>query len=121
MKLFNSIGHFFAWVIGKAVPAAAQAVVSADTSSLATAIVGLLGSKGATVQKGIEAIAGDVLRAFGAAGAAIGSGGLNVTFDEATIAAIKALYSDLAGLFGKPAAAAAPATPTAPAPAGPGQ
>ncbi|MGH9416853.1 MAG: hypothetical protein ACRD01_09520 [Terriglobales bacterium] len=109
MKLFNSIGHLFAWVISKIVPAA-EAVVAADASPIASALAGLVGSKGAVVQAGIQAIAGDVLNAFSAAGAAIGAGGLNVTFDQATIQAIEALYKDVAGLFGK---AAPTPTPTA--------
>ncbi|HVB40169.1 MAG TPA: hypothetical protein VNE83_04675 [Terriglobales bacterium] len=116
MKIFNSIGHFFAWILGKAVPVAA-AVVAADQSPLAQAIVGLLGSRGQAVQDGIQAIAGDVLKAFGDAGAAVGAGGLNVQFDQATIAAIEALYRDLGGLFGK-SKNTAPATSAAKAAAG---
>lgn len=116
MKIFNSIGHFFAWILHVAIPQAA--VVAGDAaqvaeSPLASAIAGLLGSKGAAVQSGIEAIAGDVLKSFEAAGAAIAADGLNVQFDQVTIAAIQALYSDLGGLFGKPPAApAGAAAPT---------
>lgn len=108
MKIFNSIGHFFAWILHTGLPQAEQAVTNvaqAAASPLAGAIAQLLGSKGAAVQNGIEAIAGDVLHAFGAAGAAIGASGLNVSFDEATVEAIKTLYADLAELFGKPAEA----------------
>lgn len=112
MKIFNSIGHMFAWVIGKIVPAA-QAVEAVDASPIAAALAGLLGSKGAAVQQGIQAIAGDVLNAFGAAGAAIGAEGLNVTFDQVTIQAIEMLYHDVAGAFGKGASAPAPAAPAA--------
>ncbi len=104
MKIFNSIGHFFAWVVSKIVPAA-QAVETTATSPLAQALVQLLGSKGQAVQDGIQAIAGDVLNAYQAAGAAIGDAGLNVKFDQATIQAIEALYHDLAGVFGKTAPA----------------
>ncbi|HXR96982.1 MAG TPA: hypothetical protein VN709_03980 [Terriglobales bacterium] len=105
MKIFNSIGHFFAWVLHVGLPA----VETAAASPLATAIAGVLGSKGATAQAGIEAIAGDVLNAFDAAGAAVGASGLNVKFDQATIAAIEALYADLQSLFGKKPAPPAPA------------
>jgi hypothetical protein len=110
MKIFNSIGHFFAWILHTGLPHAAQAVTEVEqaaTSPLASAIAQLIGRKGGAVQNGIEAIAGDVLHAFGAAGAAIGASGLNVTFDEATVEAIKTLYGDFAELFGKPATATA--------------
>ncbi len=120
-KLFNSIGHFFAWVISKVVPTAeavATDVAAAASSPLGTAIAQLLGAKGAAVQAGIEAIAGDVLKSFEAAGAAIGASGLNVQFDQVTVAAIEQLYKDLAGLFGKTAAPTAAAS-TAPSPAAP--
>jgi hypothetical protein len=100
MKIFNSIGHFFAWVLGKIVPAA-QAVEQAAGSPLGQALAGLLGSKGQAVQDAIQAIAGDVLNAYQAAGAAIGSAGLNVSFDQATVQAIELLYHDLAAVFGK--------------------
>ena len=104
MKIFNSIGHFFAWIFHTALPKAetvVQTVEAAAASPLATAIVALLGAKGASVQAGIEAIAGDVLSAFDAAGATVGANGLNVKFDQVTVAAIEALYKDLAALFGK--------------------
>ncbi len=117
MKIFNSIGHFFAWILHVGIPQAAVVVgdvAQVAESPLATAIAGLLGSKGAAVQSGIEAIAGDVLKSFEAAGAAIGAEGLNVTFDQVTIQAIQTLYADLGGLFGKTAKTAAPA-PAAPA------
>lgn len=108
MKIFNSIGHFFAWIFSK-VAAGAQAVATVDQGPLAQAIASLLGSKGEEVQASIQAIAGDVLKSFGAAGAAIGASGLNVEFDTATIQAIEQLYRDLAGLFGKSNTAATPA------------
>lgn len=104
MKLFNSIGHVFAWILHVALPKAATAatdVEQAAATPLAGFLAQLLGSKGAAAQKGIEAIAGDVLHAFGAAGEAIGAGGLNVQFDQATVEAIQTLYADVAGLFGK--------------------
>lgn len=98
MKLFNSIGHFFAWVVSQAIPraeAATREVAQAALSPLGSAIAQLLGAKGATFQAGIEAIAGDVLSAFEDAGAAIAAGGLNVKFDTATVAAIQTIYADL--------------------------
>ncbi|HVB39672.1 MAG TPA: hypothetical protein VNE83_02145 [Terriglobales bacterium] len=104
MKIFNSIGHFFAWVLDTGLPKATVAVQEVETaaaSPLASAIASLLGSKGAAVQSGLQAIAGDVLSAFGDAGAAIGAAGLNVQFDAATVTAIKAIYGDLGSLFGK--------------------
>ncbi|HEY7839184.1 MAG TPA: hypothetical protein VIC54_11365 [Terriglobales bacterium] len=104
MKIFNSLGHFFAWLLHSGLPKAetvAQDVEKVAASPLASAIASLLGSKGAAVQSGIEAIAGDVLNAFGDAGAAIGADGLNVKFDAATVTAIKAIYGDLGSLFGK--------------------
>lgn len=104
MKIFNSIGHFFAWVLHTGLPQAETVVKDAETaaaSPLAAAIAGLIGSKGAVVQAGIEAIAGDVLNAFGSAGAAIGADGLNVKFDQATVQAIETLHADLAQWFGK--------------------
>ena len=116
MKIFNSIGHFFAWVLHTGLPKAetvAQDVQAVVESPLATAIAGMIGPKGAAVQAGMEAITGDVLKSFGAAGAAIAADGLSVQFDEATVAAIKALYSDLGGLFGKTTATPAAGGPTA--------
>ncbi len=113
MKIFNSIGHAFAWILHQFLPAAtavATEVATVAASPLGTEIAQLLGAKGAAAQAGVEAIAGDVLKAFGAAGAAIGASGLNVQFDSITVAAIEQLYADLGGLFGKSAAAAAPAT-----------
>lgn len=110
-KIFNSIGHFFAWVVSKAIPAASAAVtaVQADLSSpLATMIAQALGPKAQQYQAGIEAIAGDVLKSFESAGAAIGADGLNVQFDETTVAAIQQLYGDIKALVkGAPAAGAA--------------
>jgi hypothetical protein len=97
MKIFNSIGHFFAWVLHVGLPA----VETAASSPLANAIAGVIGSRGTAAQAGLEAIAGDVLKAFDAAGAAVGAEGLNVQFDQATIVAIEALYNDLQSLFGK--------------------
>lgn len=104
MKIFNSLGHMFAWVLHVGLPKAETAVKDVEQaagSPLAAAIAGLIGSKGEAVQAGIEAIAGDVLTAFGAAGAAIGAEGLNVKFDQATVAAIAALHTDLSQMFGR--------------------
>jgi hypothetical protein len=107
MKIFNSIGHAFAWVLSHIVPVAkeAQAIIE---SPLGTALAGLIGSKGAQVQADIEAVAGSVLAAATATGAAVGASGLNIVFDEAAIAAIERLVGTVGGLFGK-----TPATKTA--------
>lgn len=108
MKIFNSIGHAFAWILHQFLPAAekvATEVAAVADSPLGNAIAQLLGQKGTMAQAGIEAIAGDVLKAFEAAGQAIGASGLNVQFDTVTVQAIEALYQDVAGLFGKPTAA----------------
>lgn len=102
--MFNSIGHAFAWVLHQFLPTAEAVATEVGTvaaSPLGADIAKLLGAKGIQAQGGIEAIAGDVLKAFGAAGAAIGAEGLNVQFDEVTVQAITALYKDVSGLFGK--------------------
>lgn len=107
MKIFNSIGHAFAWIIHQFIPAAEKVtseVAAVAASPLGSAITQLLGQRGAAAQSGIEAIAGDVLKAFESAGQAIGASGLNVQFDTVSIQAIEALYKDVAGLFGKKAA-----------------
>jgi|SRR6185312_10449618 len=112
MKIFNSIGHFFAWVLNVGLPkGAAEAAAAAEAiqSPLASAIATLLGAKGQAVQSGLQAIAGDVLAAFGDAGAAIGADGLNVQFDAATVQSIRQIYADLQTLFGKQSAAPAAA------------
>lgn len=109
MKIFNSIGHAFAWILHSFLPAAetvATDVAQVAGSPLGDEIAKLLGAKGVAAQAGVEAIAGDVLKAFGAAGAAIGAEGLNVQFDTVTVQAIETLYKDVAGLFGKTAAPA---------------
>lgn len=113
MKIFNSIGHFFAWILNVGLPKGAadvEVAAQAIQSPLASAIATLLGAKGQAVQSGLQAIAGDVLAAFGSAGAAIGAQGLNVQFDAATVQAIQQIYADLQVLFGKqPTAVATPA------------
>lgn len=109
MKIFNSVGHLFAWIVGKAIPAATkgvQAVEGAIDSPLAGLVASALGPKAEKYQSGIQAIAGDVLAAFGDAGAAIGAAGLNVQFDEATVTAIRAIYADIKALKGGSTAAA---------------
>jgi hypothetical protein len=101
-KIFNSIGHALAWVL-QAVGVGEKAVAEVETivgSPVAAAIAALAGAKGPAVQSAIEAIAGDVLAAFEAGGEAIAAKGLNIAFDEATIAAIKTLYSDLKAAIG---------------------
>lgn len=108
MKIFNSIGHFIAWVLGKATPVV-QAIVAVDSSPIATAIASMLGPEGKAVQEAIQAIAGDVLKSFGAANASINEGNLLVNFDPSTVEAITKLHNDLAKLFGKPTVAAPPA------------
>ncbi|MGH7442573.1 MAG: hypothetical protein ACREKE_07880 [bacterium] len=102
--MFKSLGHSFAWILHQFLPATEkdiQTVITTASGPIGQAIVGLLGAKAVGAQSGIEAIAGDVLKSFVAAGAAIGASGLNVQFDETTIQAIGTLYHDLAGLFGK--------------------
>lgn len=62
MKIFNSIGHLFAWVLSKALPSAEKAVTAVATaaaSPLATVLATLTGGKTAQVQADIEAIAED--------------------------------------------------------------
>ena len=97
-KIFNSIGHAFAWVLSVAIPKATTTVEEVQSvvgTPAATAIAALAGTKGTTTQANIEAIAGDVLSAFENAGQAISAGGLNIQFDTATIAAIKQTYNDV--------------------------
>lgn len=111
MKIFNSIGHAFAWILQQFLPVAEQVateVATVASSPLGSAIAQLLGQKGTAAQAGVEAIAGDVLKAFEAAGQAIGASGLNVQFDTVTVQAIESLYQDVAGLFGKKLAPSAP-------------
>lgn len=59
MKIFNSIGHFFAWILQVGLPkgaAAAETIASDLGSPLAAAIASLLGSKGQAVQSGLPAL-----------------------------------------------------------------
>ena len=113
MKIFNSLGHAFAWIVSKIVGAApvvaavAGEVATVAESPLGTFLAGLAGTKGVQVQSDIQAIAGSVIASATATGVAVGASGLNVTFDQAALAALERLIGTVGGLFGKSATPAA--------------
>jgi len=100
LKVFNSIGHFFAYILSKVVPEVEKdltVIQGAVGSDLAKYIVTLAGQKGATVQSDMAAIVGDVLNAVESAGGAVAAKGMNIAFDTATVESIKTLYNDVKG------------------------
>ena len=115
MKIFNSLGHAFAWLASKIVGGAQAAATVATAaeglveSPLGNAIAQLAGAKGQQVQADMEAVIGCALATASATGAAVSAGGLNITLDEAGIAAWERLISTVGGLFGKSAPSTAAA------------
>lgn len=102
MKIFNSIGHFFAWLAGTAIPTAAtdiakvQAVVE---SPIASAIAQLGGAKAQNVQAAINALGGQALAVLVNTGAAIASKGVNIVADDAVIGSVEQAVADIRAVF----------------------
>ena len=116
-KIFNGIGHVFAWLVGKGLPAAAGVLQEYAP------VVGLLAA--AFKSRGLEAVQADMNAAIGGAlairqdleslGAAAASAFAdklgNIGFDAKSIAAIEAIYQDAKKAF---TGTTAPASPGAP-------
>lgn len=100
-KLFNSLGHFFAWLLHVGLPAATKDTKfgAAVGGAVAAAVAGIIGQDGAQAQATVEALAGSVLQAISDAGGVIAADGLNVKLDEAIVADVKDLYAQIAGIF----------------------
>lgn len=114
MKLFNTIGHFFAWLLHVGIPNAEKDVqeVEAIAGPVAAAFAQAINGKGAQAQATVTAIGGCVLKAISDAGGVIAADGLNVKLDLQIIPDVLTLYHAVAGLFGKSAPAPpAPQTP----------
>ena len=107
-KIFNSIGHFFAWILHTALPAASTVVSDAEklaASPLAASLASAVAGPGAAAALAtMAAISGQVLAAINDAGGVIAAEGLNVKFDQAIVADVEALYKSVAGLFRYPSA-----------------
>lgn len=116
MKLFNTLGHFFAWLLDKGIPAAEKDVqeVEAIAGPVAGALAQAIAGQGAKAQATVTAIGGCVLKALSDAGGIISSDGLNVQLDAQIVPDVEALYKAVATLF-----APAKAQPAAPAKARP--
>lgn len=105
MKIFNSIGHFFAWLAVKLTGAAAT--INSDLTKfeglvatpLAQAIAKLDPAAAQRVTNAIIAIGGDAFNVALNAGEALAQGGLNVTPDVATVKAVEQAIADIRAVF----------------------
>ncbi|MGH9482355.1 MAG: hypothetical protein ACRD1L_09715 [Terriglobales bacterium] len=110
-KIFNTLGHFFAWLLNVGIPTAEKDVqqVAAIAGPVAAAFAQSVSGQGAAAQATVSAIAGCVMKAISDAGGVISANGLNVALDEQILPDVEELYKAVAGIF-------APATPVAAAP-----
>lgn len=117
MKLFNTLGHFFAWLLDKGIPTAEKDVqeVTAIAGPVAGALAQAISGQGAKAQATVTAIGGCVLKAISDAGGIISSDGLNVQLDAQIVPDVEALYKAVAGLFAPMATTVATAASAAPA------
>ena len=100
-KIFNSIGHGFAWfaqhVVGFAKQSDAIASKVAGFQPEIQALLGLVGPQAQAIENAVYHVAGDVAAAVHAAGDAASQNGLSVTLDKAAIDAIKIVVEALKG------------------------
>ena len=126
-KVFNSLGHFAAWLLHSAIPVAetaAKDVSAVAASPLGTMIADAAGAQGIAIQAGIEAVAGTVVASLDSLDTTLGdlvtqvqTKGVNVVFDAKGAADVVALYNLLKGQTVGAAVTAAKAPLTLPAPA----
>ena len=108
MKIFNSIEHFFSWVLDKLIPKAetvAQDVEAVVGSSAAQALLELAG-KSAWGPKFV-AVTGSIVADLAKAAkdgmdfeAAVAARGLNLVLDEQALADLKAIFDAVKSVFG---------------------
>lgn len=89
-KVFNSIGHFFATLLGLA-QKGAQTVENIASNPVVLTVAALIG--GGTVDSAIQAIAGSVVAACIADENALTALGANGTLDAQAIASTKAIIT----------------------------
>ncbi|HUA61544.1 MAG TPA: hypothetical protein VML19_22485 [Verrucomicrobiae bacterium] len=115
MNLITTVDHAYAaaakdvvaaanFIQGKVLPLLQKANTQASTIE---AITGLVSPGAANVERAAFAVLGTIIKSVEAAGAAAGSGGLNITLDAALISDIKAIIPAVKSQAAVPAATAA--------------
>jgi len=101
MKVFNSIGHFFATVVQKLlaaepkVDAVGQKIAgSAQTVEAVSALVPVYGPLAVTVEKAGYAVIGEAIAVFHALGDAANAKFSDLGFDSKVVETIKAIATD---------------------------
>lgn len=100
-KVFNGLGHAIAWIISKAVPAAAAVAQEAQTavdSPLGVLLAGAFGPQGAAIKAEVEAIAGSVIAARNALGDAFATKAADLGLDQKALQSVESIYSQIAAL-----------------------
>lgn len=119
-KVFNSLAHFYSYILSKArsIDAAAQAdltKVEQDLGTpLANGIAKVFGTKGTQTQSNIEVLAGAALSAAIAVGAVVAGGFVSIPADAAFAAAANSLMKDVKTVIGG-GVLVVPVSPSAPA------
>lgn len=102
MKIFNSIGHFFAWMVSTFIPAAEADITKFEgvlDSNIVAAIKTFTPAQVSNAVNAMLALAGDGMNVLVNAESALAAGGVNITMDTATLDAVKQFVADIKAAF----------------------